>query len=98
MLGAPITTAEVQEAIKSLQNCNSPGPDGFTAEYYKSFSNLLNPRLTGMYNEAFALGHLPDTLSEASISLLLSFRFWMSILKSFQKFSPYDFRLFYHLL
>lgn len=24
-----------------------------------------------MYNEAFALGYLPDTLSEASISLLL---------------------------
>lgn len=45
--------------------------DGFTAEYYKSFSNLLSPYLTDMYNEDFALGRLPETLSEASISLLL---------------------------
>ena len=71
MLGAPITTAEVQKAIKSLQSCKSPGPDGFTSEYYKSFSIFFSPYLTDMYNEAFALGRLPDTLSEASISLLL---------------------------
>lgn len=71
ILGGPITVAEVQEAIKSLQSGKSPGPDGFTTEYYKSFSNLLSPYLTNMYNEAFVLRHLPDTLSEATISLLL---------------------------
>lgn len=54
MLGAPVTTAEVQEAIKLLQSGKSPGPDSFTAEYYKTISNLLTPHLTDMYNEAFA--------------------------------------------
>lgn len=71
MLGAPITTAEVLNAVKSLQSGKSPGPDGFTAEYYKCFANLLVPYLTDMYNEARTSGHLPRTLSEASISLLL---------------------------
>lgn len=70
-MGGPITTIEVQEAIRSLQNNKSPGPDGFTTEYYKTFSDLLAPMLRDMYNEAFLVGRLPDTLSTATISLIL---------------------------
>lgn len=70
-LGLPITILEVQEAIGSLQSSKSPGPDGFTTEYYKTFSLILSPFLKDMYNEAFSLGRLPGTLSEATISLLL---------------------------
>lgn len=107
MLGAPVTTAEVQEAIKLLQSGKSPGPDCLTAKYYKTFSTLLSPYLADMYNEAFAL---PDILLEATISLLLkkdkdpllfsSYR-PISLLnltsKVFPRFSPYGFRLFCHL-
>uniref|UniRef100_A0A3P9JW43 Reverse transcriptase domain-containing protein n=1 Tax=Oryzias latipes TaxID=8090 RepID=A0A3P9JW43_ORYLA len=71
ILGKPITTAEVSEAIKSLQSGKAPGPDGFTTEYYKTFSSVLSPFLKDMYNEAFLSGCLPNTLSEATISLLL---------------------------
>lgn len=70
-LGNPISVREVQEAIMSLQNGKTPGPDGFTVEFFKLFSATIAPALQTMYNESFAEGRLPPTLSEASISLLL---------------------------
>lgn len=44
-LGRPVSIIEVQEAIHSLQNGKSPGPDGFTIEFYKTFSSVLAPIL-----------------------------------------------------
>lgn len=34
-LNAPITTEEVQQIIKNLANNESPGPDGYSSEFYK---------------------------------------------------------------
>lgn len=39
--GNPISALEIQVAIKSMQNGRSPGPDGFTVEFYKAFSASL---------------------------------------------------------
>lgn len=69
-MGAPITISEVEEAIKSLQSSKSPGPDGYTTEFYKAFHTKLAPILVRVFNEALMKGHLPPTLSEASIILL----------------------------
>lgn len=71
VLGRPISVTEVQEAIMSLQNGKTPGPDGFTVEFFKVFSAAVAPALQNMYNESFTRGSLPPTLLEASISLLL---------------------------
>uniref|UniRef100_A0A3B1IK57 Reverse transcriptase domain-containing protein n=1 Tax=Astyanax mexicanus TaxID=7994 RepID=A0A3B1IK57_ASTMX len=70
-LGQPISPSEVQNAIDSLKNGKSPGPDGFTAEFYKTFATQLVPFLTRVYNDAFKSGKLPQSLTSASISLLL---------------------------
>ena len=40
-LNAPISREEVLNAIKTLQNGKSPGPDGFGSEFYKEFCDLL---------------------------------------------------------
>ena len=70
-LERPITTAELNTAASSLQNGKSPGPDGFPSEFFKKFWHKLAPLLLDMFNESFELGRLPQTLNQASISLLL---------------------------
>ncbi|KAJ3598549.1 hypothetical protein NHX12_002058 [Muraenolepis orangiensis] len=65
-LGAPISTAETQEAIRLLQNGKSPGPDGYIVEFYKAYSDQISPPLTKLYNKSFSNGRLPPTLSEAT--------------------------------
>ena len=69
-MGRSISTLEVQEAIGSLQNGKSTGPDGFTVEFYKAFSTQLLPVFTRLYNDSFDKGRLPLTLSAVTISLL----------------------------
>lgn len=69
-LNADISISEIIASINSMQNNKSPGPDGFTTEFYKKFSFQLAPILQAMYKEAFSSGTLPVTLRQASISLL----------------------------
>lgn len=69
-LEADITCEELLSTISSMKNGKSPGPDRLGDEIYKKFGGLLTPHLRKMHIESFDEGILPQTLTEATITLL----------------------------
>uniref|UniRef100_A0A9J8CV62 Reverse transcriptase domain-containing protein n=1 Tax=Cyprinus carpio carpio TaxID=630221 RepID=A0A9J8CV62_CYPCA len=67
----PIRLTEIQQAIAQMQSGKSPGPDGFPSEFLKKFSLQLSPLLLSVFEESLNDGHLPPSMRQASISLIL---------------------------
>ena len=69
-LNRPITGSEIEAIINSLPTKKSPGPDGFTAEFYQRYKRKPIPFLqkTTLNNQKEKL--LPNSFYEASIILI----------------------------
>lgn len=66
----PITLAELQQAVASMANQKSPGPDGLPIEAYKYYGEILLPELLKALGEAAREGRLPVSMLEATIIVL----------------------------
>ena len=70
-LNQPITSMEIETIIKNLPTNKSPGPDGFTAEFYQKFREELTPILSNSIKLFQKVtGKLPNSFYEATITLI----------------------------
>ena len=69
-LGSYITLEEIKEALNSMENNKSPGPDGLTKEFYREFIDLLGPILVKLYRQIFNENTLTSNMKLSYITLI----------------------------
>lgn len=69
-----ISLAELGESLGGLTLNKSPGPDGFTVEFFSKFWHLLGPLLLQVACECFCNGMLPQSMKGSATRLIFKKR------------------------
>ena len=69
-MNRPITRTEMETVIKKLPTNKSPGPDGFTGEFYQTFREEITPILLKLFQKIAEERILSHSFCEPTITLI----------------------------
>ena len=69
-LSRPITSTEIETVIRNLRANKSPGPDGFTAEFYQKLREELIPIPLKLFQKTAMKRKFPNSFYVATITLI----------------------------
>jgi hypothetical protein len=69
-LADPVTLAEILSTLKGFKCSKSPGPDGWTVEFFLAFFDLLGNEILEMVEESRRKGRVSGALNATFIALI----------------------------
>ena len=69
-MNRPISNSEIETVIKNLPTNKSPGPDGFTGEFYQTLSEEITPLRLKLFQNRAEVGTLQNSFYEATTTLI----------------------------
>ncbi|XP_062814148.1 probetacellulin isoform X3 [Anolis carolinensis] len=99
-LNKEITEQEIRNAIKKTDLTKAPGPDGFTAKFYKVYEEELIPYLKRLMNQALTDQKIPDSWKMAKITMIPKDNSDIMDVRNFRPISllNIDYKLFANIL
>ena len=67
----PVTLKEIHNTLKGFEHSKSPGPDGWTVDFFLHFFDLIGPELLAMVEESRTKGQVCGALNSTFVALIL---------------------------
>lgn len=64
------TNKDIKEAMFSISNIKSPGPDGYNNGFFKTAWHLIGPLVCAAVQDFFKTGHMPKQTSSTKLVIL----------------------------